>query len=428
MAAPENRRVYVVDGARTPFLRAKDALGPFTGSDLAVAAGRSLVARQPFEASAFDEVIIGAALPSANEANIGRVVSLRVGCGEKVPAWTVMRNCASGLQAIDTAYLNILAGRSSLVLAGGTDAMSHAPLLYGAAMVRWFAQWSVAKSFGQRAALAARFKLSQLTPVVAIRLGLTDPVVKLSMGSTAEIVAKRFGITRLMMDEYAVESHRRLAFAQDNGHLKEIEPLYGSDGTVYAADDGLRRDSSVEALRKPKPVFEGPYSNVTAANSSQITDGAAMLVVASEDVVREYNLKPLGRIVDSNWGALDPAEMGLGPVHAITPMLQRHHLKLEDMDAIEINEAFAAQVLGCVAAFESEPYMKEHFGGGVGKVDRAKLNVDGGAIALGHPIGASGARVVLHALKTLERTGGKRAVASLCIGGGQGGAMLLERA
>ncbi|APV48393.1 acetyl-CoA acetyltransferase [Betaproteobacteria bacterium GR16-43] len=427
MAAPENRRVHVVDGARTPFLRAKEALGPFTGSDLAVAAGRPLVARQPFEASAFDEVIIGAALPSANEANIGRVVSLRVGCGEKVPAWTVMRNCASGLQAIDTAYLNILAGRSSLVLAGGCDAMSHAPLLYGAAMVRWFAKWTAAKSFGQRAALATRFRISQLAPVVAIRLGLTDPVVKLSMGSTAEIVAKRFGITRQMMDEYAVESHRRLAFAQDNGHLGEIEPLYGPDGTVYAADDGLRRDSSVEALKKPKPVFEAPYGSVTAANSSQITDGAAMLVVASEEVVREYKLKPLGRIVDSNWGALDPAEMGLGPVHAITPLLQRNHLKLEDLDAIEINEAFAAQVLGCVAAFEDAAYMKEHFGGSVGKIDRAKLNVDGGAIALGHPIGASGARVVLHALKVLERTGGKRAVASLCIGGGQGGAMLLER-
>ncbi|QJR13924.1 acetyl-CoA C-acetyltransferase [Usitatibacter palustris] len=421
-------RVYVVDGARTPFLRAKTGLGPFTGSDLAVAAGRSLVARQPFAADAFDEVIVGAAMPSADEANIGRVVSLRVGCGEKVPAWTVMRNCASGLQAIDTAYLNIVAGRSSLVLAGGTDAMSHAPLLYGPVMVNWLAQWYAAKSFGQKAGLAMKFKLSQLAPVIAILRGLTDPVVKLSMGSTAEIVAKRFGITRAMMDEFAVESHRRLAFAQDNGHLKEIEPMFGPDGTVYSADDGLRRDSSVEKLAKLKPVFDRTYGNVTAGNSSQITDGAAMLVIASEEVVREYSLKPLGRIVDSHWGALDPAEMGLGPVHAIAPMLQRNNLKLEDMDAIEINEAFAAQVLGCVAAFSDDGYMKEHFGGGVGKVDRAKLNVDGGAIALGHPIGASGARVVLHALKVLERTGGKRAVASLCIGGGQGGAMLLERA
>jgi acetyl-CoA C-acetyltransferase len=430
LAQESSRRVYVVDGARTPFLKAQKGLGPFTGSDLAVAAGRPLVLRQPFGPEAFDEVIVGAAMPSADEANIGRVVSLRLGCGEKVPAWTVMRNCASGMQALDSAMVNILAGRSKLVLAGGTDAMSHAPLLYGPAMVNWLANWYAAKSMGQKAALAAKFKVAQLAPVIAILRGLTDPIVKLSMGSTAEIVAKRFGITRTMMDEYAVESHRRVAFAQDNGHLAEIEPMYGPDGKVYAADDGLRRDSSVEKLAKLKPVFDRTYGNVTAGNSSQVTDGAAMLVLASEDVVNEYGLKPLGRIVDAHWGALDPSEMGLGPVHAITPLLMRHNLTWDDIDAAEINEAFAAQVLGCVAAWDDAAYTKEHFGAErpVGRLDRAKLNVDGGAIAIGHPIGASGARVVLHALKVLERTGGKRAVASLCIGGGQGGAMLLERA
>jgi acetyl-CoA C-acetyltransferase len=423
------RRVHVVDGARTPFLKAKKGLGPFTGSDLAVAAGRPLVNRQPFDATAFDEVIVGAAMPSADEANIGRVVSLRLGCGEKVPAWTVMRNCASGMQALDSAYVNILAGRSSLVLAGGTDAMSHAPLLFGPAMVNWLADWYAARSFGQRAATAARFRLANLAPVIAILRGLTDPVVKLSMGSTAEIVAKRFGITREMMDEFAVESHRRVAFGQDNGHYSEVEPIYGHDGKVYDKDDGLRRDSSVEKLAKLKPVFDRTYGNVTPGNSSQITDGAAMLVLAAEEVVDEYGLHSLGRIVDANWGALDPAEMGLGPVHAITPMLQRNRLAWDDIDAVEINEAFAAQVLGCVAAWESDEYCRTHFGmdRAFGRLDRGKLNVDGGAIAIGHPIGASGARVVLHALKVLERTGGRRAVASLCIGGGQGGAMLLER-
>ncbi len=428
-AEKDRRRVHVVDGARTPFLKAKTGLGPFTGSDLAVHAGRALLVRQPFEPTAFDEVILGAALPSADEANIARVVSLRLGCGEKVPAWTVMRNCASGMQALDSACVNIVAGRASLVLAGGTDAMSHAPLLFGPAMVNWLAQWYAAKGVGERAALAARFRLSHLAPVIAILRGLTDPVVKLSMGSTAEIVAKRFGITRTMMDEYAVESHRRLAFAQDNGHMSEIEPMYGPDGTVYAADDGLRRDSSVEKLARLKPVFDRTYGNVTAGNSSQVTDGAAMLVLAADEVVREYGLKPLGRIVDTHWGALDPSEMGLGPVHAITPLLMRNRLGWDDIDAVEINEAFAAQVLGCLAAWESAEYCREHFGldRPFGRLDRAKLNVDGGAIALGHPIGASGARVVLHVLKVLERTGGKRGVASLCIGGGQGGAMLVER-
>jgi acetyl-CoA C-acetyltransferase len=369
-------------------------------------------------------------MPSADEANIARVVSLRLGCGDKVPAWTVMRNCASGMQALDSAAINIVAGRSSLVLAGGTDAMSHAPLLYGPAMVKWFAAFAFAKSKARKAVLATRFRPSFLAPVEAIRRGLTDPVVKLTMGATAEIVAKRFGVTRQMMDEYAVESHRRAVFAQDNGHLAEIEPIYGPDGTVYSQDDGVRRDSNVEKLATLKPVFDKDYGNVTAANSSQVTDGAAMLVLASEDAVGEYGLKPLGRIVDANWGALDPAEMGLGPVHAITPMLMRNGLSWNDIDAVEINEAFAAQVLGCLAAWESESYCKEHFGlaRAFGRLDRARLNVDGGAIAMGHPIGASGARVVLHVLKVLERTGGKRGVASLCIGGGQGGAMLVERA
>lgn len=422
------RRVHIVDGTRTPFLKAPRGQGPFSGSDLAVACARPLLARQPFEAGEFDEVIIGAAMPSVDEANIGRVVALRLGCGMHVPAWTVMRNCASGMQALDSAHLGILAGRSKLVLAGGTDAMSHAPVLHAPAMVNLLAAWTAARSLRERLAVVARLRPAHLAPVIGILRGLTDPVANLSMGSTAEIVASRFGISRRMMDEFAVESHRRLAFAQDHGHLGEIEPLYAPDGTVHAADDGLRRDSSVERLAKLQPVFDRRYGAVTAGNSSQITDGAAMLILADEEMVEKKGLTSLGRIVDVHWGALDPAEMGLGPVHAVTPLLHRNGLGWDDIDGVEINEAFAAQVLGCLAAWESEAYCREHFGlAAPGRLDRARLNVDGGAIALGHPIGASGARIVLHALKALERSGGRRAIATLCIGGGQGGAMLLER-
>ncbi len=427
------KKVYVVDGARTPFLKAKGKLGPFSGGDLAVGCGRPLLARQSFSPTEFDEVIVGAAMSSADEVNIGRVVSLRLGCGDKVPAWTVMRNCASGMQALDSAYVNILAGKSHLVLAGGCDAMSHAPLLYGPKMVNWLADWYAAKSFGQRAGVAVQFRLAYLAPVIAILKGLTDPIVKLTMGQTAEIVAKRFGITRQMMDEFAAESHQKVLAGRAAGHYGEIEPLIDAAGNVYKEDDGVRTDSTPERLAKLRPVFDKTYGNVTAGNSSQVTDGAAMLVLASEEAVAKYNLKPLGAITDSQWSALDPAEMGLGPVHAITPMLMRNGLGLNDLDALEINEAFAAQALGCLAAWESEAYCKEKLGLDAvaskkfGKFDRSKFNVDGGAIAIGHPIGASGARVVLHALKVLERTGGKRAAASLCIGGGQGGAMLLER-
>ncbi len=423
------KKVYVVDGARTPFLKAKGKMGPFSGGDLAVGCARALLARQTFSPTAFDEVIVGAAMPSADEANIGRVVSLRVGCGDKVPAWTVMRNCASGMQALDSAYVNILAGKSNLVLAGGTDAMSHAPLLFGPAMVNWLADWYAAKSFGQRAAVAVKFRPAYLAPVIAILKGLTDPIVKLSMGQTAEIVAKRFGITRQMMDAFAAESHQKVLAGRAAGHYGEIEPLIDARGNVYAEDDGVRTDSTPERLAKLRPVFDKTYGNVTAGNSSQVTDGAAMLILASEAAVDKFNLQPLGAIVDSQWSALDPAEMGLGPVHAITPMLTRNNLRLADLDCLEINEAFAAQALGCLAAWESEAYCREKLGldRAFGTMDRAKFNVDGGAIALGHPIGASGARVVLHALKTLQRTGGNYAAASLCIGGGQGGAMLLRR-
>ena len=429
MTSNKNARVYVVDGARTPFLKARGKPGPFSGGDLAVGCGRPLLARQKFAPTEFDEVIVGAAMPSADEANIGRVVALRLGCGDQVPGWTVMRNCASGMQALDSACMNILAGKSSLVLAGGTDAMSQAPLLFGPAMVNWLADWYAAKSFGQRAGVAVQFRLAYLAPVIAILKGLTDPIVKLSMGQTAEIVAKRFGITRQMMDAFAAESHQRVLASRTAGHYGEIEPLIDGKGNVYQEDDGVRTDSTPERLAKLRPVFDKTYGSVTAGNSSQVTDGAAMLILASAEAVKRYDLKPLGAIVDSQWSALDPAEMGLGPVHAITPMLQRNGLGLNDLDALEINEAFAAQALGCLAAWESEAYCKEKLGldQAFGKMDRRKFNVDGGAIAIGHPIGASGARVVLHALKVLERTVGKRAAASLCIGGGQGGAMLVER-
>ncbi|MBL0121274.1 MAG: acetyl-CoA C-acetyltransferase [Betaproteobacteria bacterium] len=429
MTDNKTRRVFVVDGARTPFLKARGKLGPFSGGDLAVGCGRPLLARQKFAPTEFDEVIIGAAMPSADEANIGRVVALRLGCGDKVPAWTVMRNCASGMQALDSACMNILAGKSNLVLAGGTDSMSHAPVLFSSAMVNWLVDWGGAKTIGQRAGVIAKLRLSYLAPVIAILKGLTDPIVKLSMGQTAEIVASRFGITRLMMDEFAGESHLRVLAGRAAGHFGEIEPLIDARGNVYKEDDGVRTDSTPEKLGTLRPYFDKIYGSVTPGNSSQVTDGAAMLILASEAAVQKYDLKPLGAIVDSQWGALDPAEMGLGPVHAITPMLLRNGLGLNDLDTLEINEAFAAQALGCLAAWESEAYCKEKLGldAAIGKMDRAKFNVDGGAIAIGHPIGASGARVVLHALKVLERTGGKRAAASLCIGGGQGGAMLVER-
>ena len=425
-----NAPVYIVDGARTPFLKARNRPGPFAASDLATDAGRALLLRQPFAPEQLDEVILGCAAPSADEVNIGRVAALRMGCGLKVPGWTVMRNCASGMQSIDSAVSNIRAGRSELVLAGGVDALSRAPLLFSDAMVMWLSQWYAAKTAGQRAALLAKFRPGHFAPVIALMKGLTDPICGLLMGQTAENLAHRFGITRAEMDAFAARSHARVIAAQKAGHYAgEVVPVFDRGGKLYAADDGVREDSTPENLAKLKPFFDRKYGNVTAGNSSQVTDGGAWVIVASQKAVDRHKLAPIGRIVDAQWAGLDPAQMGLGPVYAATPILQRHGLGLNDLDAWEINEAFSAQVLGCERAWASDEFCRTELGlpGALGRIDEAKLNVDGGAIALGHPVGASGTRIVLHVLNVLRRTGGRRGMAAICIGGGLGGAMLVER-
>src|SRR3990170_8717682 len=209
------RPVFVIDGTRTPFLKARNRPGPFSGGDLATQAGRALLVRQKFSPADLDEVILGCAAPSVDEVNVGRVVALRLGCGQKVPGWTVMRNCASGMQALDSGINNILAGRSQLVLAGGVDALSRAPLLYNDAMVNWFSDLAAAKTVGQRMALFARMPFrALLAPVIGIMKGLTDPMVGLLMGQTAENLAHWFGITREQMDAYSVISHQRVVAAQ----------------------------------------------------------------------------------------------------------------------------------------------------------------------------------------------------------------------
>ena len=422
------REVYVVDGTRTPFLKAKGSPGSFSASDLAVSAGRELLARQPFAPNELDEVILGCMMPSPDEANIARVVALRLGCGKRVPGFTVQRNCASGMQAIDNAVQDIASGRHDLVLAGGTEAMSRAPLLFNESMVNWLSGWYAAKSFSARAKLLTRFRPNYLAPVVALLRGLSDPLYGLSMGQTAEKVAYQFGISREAMDAYALRSHQRIATALDSGYMTEIAPLYGTNGQSYIFDDGIRRDTTLEKLAGLKPFFDKKFGLVTAGNSSQVTDGAALLLLASRDAIKRYQLPILGRIVDVEWAGVDPTVMGLGPVNASVPLMQRHQLSMDDIDFWEINEAFAAQVIGCLNAFADERYCRENFGlqAAMGQIDQERLNIDGGAIATGHPVGASGARIVLHLLHILKRKQAKRGIATICIGGGQGGAMLLE--
>lgn len=424
-----NKNVYIVDGVRTPFLKSGMSPGPFTASDLAVGAGRMVLTRMPFLPTDLDEVVVGCVMPGPREMNIGRVVSLRLGCGKKVPAYTVQRNCASAMEAIDQAYKNILLGRSSLVLAGGTESMSHAPLYYNDKMVTWFNHMARAKTPAKRLKLLMSLRSSHFKPLIGLILGLTDHTVKLSMGQTAEIISNRFGINRKDMDEFTLLSHERLANATDSGVFKEeMTELIDETGNVYNFDEGLRRDGTIEKLAKLRPVFD-KLGNVTAANSSQITDGSAMCIVCDEETLNKYGLTPLGKIIDIKWAGLDPAQMGLGPVFATHKILKANNLKLTDIDYFEINEAFAGQVLACLKAFNDEKFCKEEFAMDkpYGVIPMDKFNIDGGAVSMGHPVGASGARITLHALNVLKRKNLKRAIATLCIGGGQGGAVLIER-
>lgn len=411
--------VYVIDGSRTPFIKMGAEPGQWSAGDLAVAAAQPLFLKHAIEAADLDEVIAGCVIPAADEANIARIIALRLGCGPAVRGWTVQRNCASGLQALDCAAQSILSGRHHLVLAGGTEAMSRAPLLYSPSLVRWLAQWRLEKDFVKRLKYLRALRPSWLAPIFSLIKGLKDPIVNLSMGQTAENLSDEFKINRKMMDQYALQSHQRTGAAQKAGYFKdEIISLFDHQGRVIHQDTGVREDSTLEKLGSLKPVFDKPFGNVTAGNSSQVSDGAAFLLLASREAVEHYQLPVLGRIIDTAWAALEPARMGLGPVCAIQSLMANQEISLKDIDYFEINEAFGAQVLACLKALSEETDFE---------IAENRLNVDGGAIAIGHPVGASGARLVLHLLHVLKRTGAKRGIASLCIGGGQGGAMLLEQ-
>jgi len=423
------REVFLIDGCRTPFLKAGAKPNPLAAADLAVAAAKPLLARQPFLATDIGEVIVGCVGPNAAEANIARIIALRVGCGDNVCGWTVQRNCASGLQAIDNATQDIADGRHDLVLAGGTEAMSRAGMFFSEEFCTWLADFSGAKNIQQKLAALLQFRPKFLVPVVTLLRALNDPVVNLSMGQTAEKLAYLYNITRREMDEFSVRSHQRAMNAiQSKYFANEIIPLFDWAGKFVEYDNGVRADSNIEKLATLKPVFDKPFGIVTAGNSSQISDGAAMAILASQDAIVKHDLQPLARIVDFAWAALDPSVMGLGPAHAIAKLLHKNEMTLDQIDYVEINEAFAGQVLACLKVMADANYCRQVLGlpQAVGNLDQDKLNIDGGAVAIGHPVGASGARLTIHAANVLKRKNVKYGIASLCIGGGQGGAVLIE--
>jgi acetyl-CoA acetyltransferase family protein len=372
--------------------------------------------------------------PPHDQANIARVIALRAGVPRGVPAYTVGRNCASGLQAVTDAATSLLAGRGELFLCLGVEVMSGYPLMFNRRAVDFFSRLSRARTAGQRLAVFASWRPSMMAPRVALTEGLTDPTTGLIMGSTAEVLARDFGITRAASDAYALRSHQRARAARDRGRLaREIVPhlpLGAREGEgALEHDDGIRDDQSMEALAKLKPYFEKPDGIVTVGNSCGITDGATALLVCRRSKARALGLAPLAALRSFAWSGCDPARMGLGPVYSSAKALEEAGCTLADMGVIELNEAFATQVLACQKAFASAEFASRELGRSqpLGALEDQKLNVNGGAIALGHPVGVTGARLLLTAAHELAVGDHELALATLCIGGGQGGAAVLER-
>jgi acetyl-CoA acyltransferase len=425
------RDVILTDGFRTPFAKSGTALASVPARELGRIAVSELLARHAVDPAQIDEVILGNVAQPSDSTNIARVVALLAGIPEHVPAVTVQRNCASGMEAIVQAHAQVASGQSDLVLAGGTESMSQIPLYVSDGMTRVFERLSRAKSLGGRVAALAAVRPRDLQPRVAIMEGLTDRVSGLNMGETAEILAKEFGISREAQDDFALQSHRRAVAATDEGRLgEEIAPVFAAPYREAVLQDvGPRRNQSLEALAKLRPYFDRKHGTVTPGNSCGITDGAAAIFVASAEKARELGLKPAGRLRSSAFVGLDPARMGLGPTHATPVALRRAGVRFEDIGLIEINEAFAAQVIANEIAMASPRYAREKLGldQAVGEIDRSLLNVNGGGIALGHPVGVSGTRLVITLLRELKRRNISLGLATLCVGGGQGGAVVVER-
>lgn len=424
--------IVITAGLRTVFAKAGTALRSVSAVELGRQAVSELVARSGIDPERIDEVILGCAGNPIDAANVARVIALRSNIPRPVPALTVQRNCGSGLEAITSAAEKIRAGKARVIVAGGVESMSNYPLLFREPAKRKFEGLMRARSMAQRVAAMARFRPGDFSPEIALATGLTDPVCGLNMGETAEVLAKEFGIGREEQDEFALRSHQKAAAAEEAGRFDDeripvfLPPRHSSS---VRKDVGPRPDQSMKALAKLRPAFDRRYGTVTPGNACMVTDGAAVTLVMDADSAREHGLEPMARIAGYGWAGLSPRRMGLGPCHATPRALDDAGVSLDDVELIELNEAFAAQVLACLVCMRSAAFAREELGRetAVGEVPLERLNVNGGAIALGHPVGTTGARLVVTLLHEMARRDARRSLATMCIGGGQGGAVVLER-
>lgn len=406
-----NSPVFVVDGVRTPFLTARTRGGPFSAADLAVAAGRSLLVRQPFEPETLDEVVVANVL-AGTRGELARTVALRLGCGPSVHGHLVTRGIASGIQALDSGARLIAAGQADLVLVIGAEAVSRAPMILNERFAAYLRAWRDARDLPQRIRLALDFRLAYLRPFAVSELPLHLSETLLAQADEA---ADRFGIGRDRLHAFEAQSHRRAAAAHTTTLAREVEPLYAPDGSLYRADEGIRLD----------------LDNCNAADRSvgcaAGADGAVCLLLASQAAVARYSLQTLGRIVAVHWAAVGAGHSAIAPLAAASRLLTRLRRAAADIDLWEVEELTAAVPLACMEAARDSDYCRHQLSkrNALGEIDVARVNVDGGALAYGLPLGAANLRQVLHLLHLLAGSAryGIAAAGTAC---GQGGAVLLE--
>ncbi len=426
------KNVVIVDGLRTPYAKMGTAFKDIPAHELGAIVLKEFLERLGLDPAQIDEVIVGNVAQPPEATNIARNIALLAGVPKQVPAYSVQRNCSSGMQSVSDAWYRIQTGEGATYICGGVENMTRIPLMWNESATRWFNDMYKAKGVGQKVSSMAGVKLSFLTPVIGLQLGLTDGFCGMNMGETAELLAREFKISREEQDRFAMISHNRLEKAQQEDFFKDeimpvpIPPKYEK---VIDKDNGLRPGQTMEALTKLRPVFDRHNGTVTAGNSSQITDGAAMLLVMEEEKAREMGFKPIGRIRSFAYAGLDPARMGLGPAYSTRLALEKAGLTMKDIERVEINEAFAAQVLANLRIYESAELSRKYLDmdSALGAIDPDILNVNGGAIAQGHPVGSSGTRLLHTLLRELKRSDKTLGLATLCVGGGQGAAFVLER-
>ncbi len=424
------RRVAIVAGVRTPFVKAGTAFKGISAIDLGRLTVAELLQRSDIEGKEVQALVFGTVIPSVTAPNIAREVSLIPQLPKGVEAFTVSRACTSANQAITDGADQIALGHYDVVVAGGAESLSNVPILHAPGFAEALVTASKAKSLGRRLQAFAQIRPKDLVPIAP---AIAEPSTGETMGQSAEKMAKINAIPREEQDRYALGSHQKAAVGTKDGRLtKEIFPVFVPPRfeNVLTEDNGIRVDSSYEALAKLPPVFDRRYGSVTAGNSSPLTDGAAAVLLMSEAKAKASGLQPLGFIRSYAYAALDPGEQLLmGPVLAAPVALKRAGLSLGEIDLVEMHEAFAAQVLCNLKGFESRAWAERAgFSHPVGRVDPAKLNVMGGSVAIGHPFGATGARITTTLLNELRRRNGQFGLMTVCAAGGMGFAMVVERA